>query len=132
MTYIYPAVFHPEVEGGYFISFPDLEGCFTQSETLEDGLDQAEDALNLMLWDMEERRVPIPAPSDARTLKAAPGDYVTLIKADTLQYRRANDTRAVKKTLSIPSWLNTLAVDNNINFSNVLQKALMKELGVHS
>lgn len=130
MKYVFPAIFHPEEEGGYSVFFPDIDGCFTQGETMADALDMAEDALNLMLWDMEKRRVNIPEASDAREIKANPGDYVSLIRADTADYRRKHDTKAVKKTLSIPAWLNTLAVDRGVNFSNVLQQALLKTLDI--
>ena len=53
MKYVYPAVFHAEPEGGYTISFPDIEGCLSQGETIQECCEMAEDALTLMLWDME-------------------------------------------------------------------------------
>ena len=83
--------------------------------------------------DMEENKTPIPAPTSIREIQAQyPDDIVTLVKADTLAYRRLYDTKAVKKTLSIPRWLDTLAQEHGINFSNILQQALMKELDVSS
>jgi len=54
MKYVYPALFHPEDNGIFFISFPDLDGCFTQGSSIAEGMDMAADALNLMLWHMEE------------------------------------------------------------------------------
>ena len=131
MKYNFPAVFHAESEGGYSISFPDISGCYSQCETIQECCEMAEDALNLTLWDMEENKTPIPAPTSIKTIQAQyPDDIVTLVKADTLAYRRLYDTKAVKKTLSIPRWLDTLAQEHGINFSNVLQQALMKELDV--
>lgn len=132
MKYVYPAVFHPEADGGYSITFPDLPGCITQGDDLADGIEMAEDALAMILCDYEDRGAEIPVPSDARESfsAAAPGDAVTMIRADTLAYRRQTDSRAVKKTLTIPAWLDTMASRKNINFSSVLQKALIKELGI--
>lgn len=137
MKYVYPAIFHLDMtdenypNGVYLIDFPDLEGCYTSGETLEEAFEMAEDALNLMLLDMEERKIPVPAPSFINKIKTEdPNDIVTLVKADTLAYRKMYDNKAIKKTLSIPRWLDTLAHEHGINFSNVLQKALMKELNV--
>lgn len=132
MKYVYPAVFHPEEDGGYSITFPDLPGCITQGDDLADGIEMAEDALAMILCDYEDRGAVIPAPSDARGPfpDALSGDVVTMIRADTLAYRRQTDSRAVKKTLTIPAWLDSMASRQNINFSNVLQKALARELGL--
>lgn len=131
MKYVYPALFHPEGAGSFFISFPDLDGCFTQGGSIAEGMDMAEDALNLMLWHMEEERLPIPPASLPQEMAVEEGDFVTLIGADTLAYRRRHDTKSVRKNLSIPRWLDTLATERNVNFSNLLQNALMRELGVN-
>ena len=72
----------------------------------------------------------IPASSPISEIKGDGDSFVTLISADTLAYRRQNDTKAVRKNLSLPRWLDTLATEHNLNFSNILQNALMKELGV--
>ena len=131
MKYAYPAIFHPEADGGYSVFFPDIEGCFTQGDTELEAVDMAEDALTLMLWDMEERKEPLPAPSKASSIPLQGDEFIMLVKADTLAYRKHHDTQAVKKTLSIPRWLDTLAKEQNINFSNVLQNALLTELNLH-
>lgn len=131
MKYIYPAIFHPEKEGGFSIFFPDIEGCYTQGDTMVEAVEMAEDALNLMLWDKEENKESIPHPSMPQDIHLEdPSDCIVWVSADTFKYRKMHDTRSVKKTLSIPRWLDTLATDNNINFSNVLQNALKKQLGV--
>jgi len=130
MKYVYPALFHLEDDGIFFISFPDLDGCFTQGTSIAEGMDMAADALNLMLWHMEEEHMTIPAPSPLHEIQAENGDFVTLIGADTLAYRKQHDTKAVRKNLSIPRWLDTIATERNVNFSNILQNALMRELGV--
>ena len=129
MKYAYPAVFTKE-EDGYSVAFPDIEGCFTCGATLPEAMEMAEDALCLMLYDHEEDGEEIPAPSDIREVSAGTEDIVSLICCDTVEYRKLYDNRAVKKTLTIPNWLNTIAESSGVNFSTVLQNALKQELHI--
>lgn len=126
--YLYPAVFEKE-ESGYSVIFPDLD-IVTSGETLEEAMDMAKDALCLMLYDMEEDNKQIPAASDIKTLSCADNAFLSLVVCDTMEYRRFYNSKAVKKTLSIPAWLNTMAEKEDINFSAVLQKALKAELNI--
>ena len=128
--YIYPAVFTLEDEGGYSINFPYIESCYTSAETLEEGLKMAEDVLCLMLYEMEENGKAIPKASGIKDLELAENEFATLVACDTLEYRKFYNSKAVKKTLSIPAWLNTMAEKEDINFSAVLQKALKAELNI--
>ena len=128
---IYPAIFHPEAEaGGYSVHFPDLLGCVTEGDTLQEALAMAEDALGLYLQSLKDDCEPFPAASNPSNLKPDGDDFVTLVEWDEAAYLRRTDTRAVKKTLTIPGWLDTLAKNNNINFSQVLQNALMDVLNI--
>lgn len=127
--YVYPALFSRE-DCGYSVIFPDLDGCATSAQTLEEALEMAQDALCLMLYDKEERKEPFPEASDISKLTCSEGNFWTLIECDTLEYRKYFDSKAVKKTLSIPAWLNTMAEREDINFSATLQRALKAELGV--
>lgn len=127
--YAYPAIFAKE-ENGYSVSFPDIDGCFTFGSTLPEAAEMAKDALCLMLYDHEEDQDPIPAPSDIRTLQASTEEIVSLICCDTLEYRKLYDNKAVKKTLTIPNWLNTLSERAGVNFSSVLQDALKAHLNI--
>ena len=128
--YVYPAVFTSEAEGGYSISFPDVPGCYTGADTLEEGIAMAEDALCLMLYDMEESGREISEPSRMKDISVSENELVTLIACDTLEYRKFFNNKAVKKTLSIPAWLNTMAEREEINFSAVLQEALKAKLNI--
>lgn len=128
--YVYPAIFAPEEEGGYSISFPDLENCFTQADSLEEGIKMASDVLCLMLYDMEENKRSIPKASNIRDVATSGDEFTTLINCDTIEYRKFFNSKAVKKTLTIPAWLNTMAEQEEINFSAVLQKALKAELNI--
>lgn len=127
--YVYPAIFTPEPEG-YSISFPDLENCYTSAPTLEEGMEMAADVLCLTLYGLEEKGKPIPAASDVRAVKTEGEEFVSLVRCDTIEYRRFYDNKAVKKTLTIPAWLNTMAERNGVNFSMVLQTALKHELNI--
>lgn len=127
--YIYPAVFTPE-ENGYFINFPDFESCYTQGNDIADGIHMAEDVLSLMLTHFEDRRQEIPEPSAINDLPTENGAFATYISCDTTVYRRLMNNTAVKKTLSIPSWLNDSAVAAGLNFSQVLQDALKQQLNI--
>ena len=129
MKYKFPALIFKE-EDGFFVEFPNLEDTFTQGDTWEEAFENAEDVLNLMLWNREEKNMPIPDPSSIDKIEVPANATLALFKADTLEYRKLHDTKSVRKNVTIPSWLNTLAVSKNINFSNLLQNALMNELGI--
>jgi predicted RNase H-like HicB family nuclease len=126
--YAYPAIFTQEEDGTYSIEFPDLEGCYTCGDSLEDGIEMAEDALALVLYGYEKDARPIPVPSSAGSLPISAGQFVNFIACDTLQYRKMYNNKAVKKTLSIPEWLNEAASSMGLNFSQVLQEALLQKV----
>lgn len=127
--YVYPAVFTPEANG-YSINFPDFESCYTSAETLEEGMVMANDVLCLTLYSMEEDGNQIPQASGVKEVAVDGDSFVTLVACDTMEYRKLYDSKAVKKTLSIPAWLNTMAEREGINFSMVLQNALKSQLHV--
>lgn len=126
--YAYPAIFTPESDGGYSVNFPDLEGCYTCGDTLADALFMAEDVLALVLYGYEhdEKEIPLPSKSSAISLKE--NSFVNIVACDTLEYRKRFNNKAVKKTLTIPEWLNEAAIAMNINFSQVLQDALLQRI----
>lgn len=126
--YVFPAVFTKEKSGLFAVDFPDIEGCYTSGESLADALKMAEDALCLMLYDMEENGENIPQPSSIAALQKNPDDVVSLVACDTLDYRKFFDKKAVKKTLTIPNWLNVMAEREGVNFSATLQDALIEKL----
>ena len=95
-----------------------------------DALEMASDVLSAKLVFMEDNGEVIPHPTPVAQLNLEEGQYSTLIMADTLAYRKANSTKAVKKTLTIPSWLNEAAEKKSVNFSQVLQEALLDIIGI--
>jgi predicted RNase H-like HicB family nuclease len=130
MKYVYPAVFRPEPEGCYSVAFPDIKRGATQGDTIAECIEMAEDFLCLALYDMEEEGKEIPIPADMKKLNVNPDDIVTLISVDTEYYRRFYSDKVIKKTLTLPSWLNTRAEEAKINFSQTLQRALKSELKI--
>lgn len=121
--YIYPAIFSSDNEG-YYVEFPDIENCFTDGNTLEEAMENAKDVLELMLYEMETQNIEPPTATKMSDIKCTDGSFATLVLADTMSYRKRFKKSAVKKTLSIPEWLNVEAEKNEINFSAVLQQAL--------
>ena len=125
MLKIYPAVFLKE-QTGFSVSFPDLDGCFTEGGSLDAAYEMAQEALGLYLVSLEERGIEIPPPSEAANVAADIDEFVSLVSVSAEKYRRGE--KAVKKTLTIPRWLNEEAEARHINFSSLLQKALKEEL----
>ena len=127
MLKVYPAIFLKE-DIGYSVTFPDLDGCFTEGNTLEEAIEMAQEALGLYLVSLEERDISVPLPSDISVIKCSKNEFVSLISTSVEKYRRKN--KAIKKTLTIPQWLNEEAELKHLNFSSVLQKALKEELQI--
>ena len=126
--YIFPAVFHYEDEGGISVSFPDLPGCFTCGDTDEEAVTMAQDAMGLYLCDLEDGNEPIPTPTKGDQIQLASGDRVFLVDV-WMPKARAEVTKAyVKKTLTIPAYLDTAAKNAGLNFSQVLASALAQIL----
>ncbi|MCF0108604.1 MAG: type II toxin-antitoxin system HicB family antitoxin [Erysipelotrichaceae bacterium] len=127
MTVInYPALFHKS-EAGYWVKFPDLPGCLSEGNTLEEAYVNAREAVGLYLdtgGDLFERKFNPPS-SFEDVLKEHEGQIIMLVEFDSLEYARRYKNKAVKKTLTIPEWLNEAAMKKGINFSQVLQNALI-------
>ena len=127
--YIYPAIFEAE-DGLYNVSFPDLPDCYTCGNDLTDAMFMAEDALSGYLARAEEKGRDIPKASAIGAHIVPTGAIVSLVPADTQAFRRRTSEKAIKKTLTIPSWMNEAAEERGLNFSQVLQDALKQKLGV--
>lgn len=125
--YLFPAIIE-HAEDGYNVSFPDLEDCFTCGSTFEEAIEMANDVLPLMLSEMEDDGKRIPNPSKINPINLSPSEIVSYVIADTDAYRKKYNNKSVKKTLSIPEWLNEEATKAGINFSKTLQDALKEKL----
>ena len=125
----YPALFHKSEEGGFWISFPDFPECFTEGDDMKQAYEMTVEALGLALVNRKKEKEEIPDPSDLDKIQNEDGTIV-IVEFDMLEYQRKHNSKAVKKTLSIPEWLNEEAVSMGVNFSQVLQEALMSKLNI--
>lgn len=125
----YPAIFHKAEEGGFWISFPDIPECLTEGDDMQQAYEMAVEALGLALIGRKEEGEEIPIPSEIGEIRNEDGTIV-IVGFDILEYKKKHNARAVKKTLSIPEWLNEEAVARGVNFSSVLQEALMVKLNI--
>ena len=125
MQYIYTAIFTPiENDSGYYAKVPDLPGCITTGNSLADAIDQITDAMNAWLVVAEDEGDEIASPTPQDQLSAGSDAILSLVSADTIEYRARTDTRAVRKNVSLPCWMVRLADKRGINCSQVLQDAL--------
>ncbi|MDO5016567.1 MAG: type II toxin-antitoxin system HicB family antitoxin [Eubacteriales bacterium] len=123
MRFVYPAVFKYE-DDSFWVSFPDLDGCFSYGETAEQALLNAQEALALYLEpDTDNPSFPIPSKITDIENVSAPG-FVSLVATDV----KVDMGKSVRKNLTIPAWLNNKAEAANINFSQTLQEALKQKL----
>lgn len=126
MFKIYPAIFHKENES-YWVEFPDLPGCQSFGESLEEAILFAEEALGLYLVSLIESEEDIPSPSDISDIICS-GEFTTYISTDIDKYRR--NSQAVRKAVSIPAWLAEEAEKKHLSLSKILQEGLYKRLGL--
>ena len=132
MKYIYTALFTPIKDGsGYYVKVPDLPGCITTGNSLSDAIDQITDAMSAWLVVAEDEGEPIAPPTPQEELSLDSDSICSLISADTIEYRAKTDTSAVRKNVSLPSWMLRLADKRGINCSQVLQDALRNAISRH-
>lgn len=127
--YLFPAVF-TYAEDGISVEFPDLPGCLTCGQTDAEALDMAREALGLHLYGMEVDNEAIPTPSRVSALNVQLHQVVVMVDVWMPPLRRNLEIRAVKKTLTLPKWLNDIAERNGVNFSHLLQEAIKQHLGI--
>ncbi|MBQ7564610.1 MAG: type II toxin-antitoxin system HicB family antitoxin [Lachnospiraceae bacterium] len=130
MKLIYAAVFEECEEGGYSVSFPDLPGCFTEGDDLTEALEMAQEAACGWLVGEIDRGADLPEVTPYENLPVVKDGFVNMLLLDLDAYRQKQGSRSVKKTLTIPEWLNTRATEEGINFSQVLQEALKERLNI--
>lgn len=121
MIFIYPAIIHE----GYWAEFPDLDGAYTQGDILNDVVFNLEESLTVYLMSLLDREIDIPKATEPNKIKLEDGDLLTLVKVD-VDINKLK--KSVKKTLTIPYWLEKKAKEQNINFSQTLQEALLQKI----
>ncbi|MEQ8187322.1 MAG: type II toxin-antitoxin system HicB family antitoxin [Candidatus Eremiobacterota bacterium] len=130
--YVYPAVFYYE-EGKIDILFPDLPGCVSQGSNDEEALKMAKEALSLHMWGIEQDNDPVPEPTALEQVKPVDNDCISrtvLIEVYMINIRESQDNKSMNKTVTLPRWLNKIAEEQGINFSQILQEALKEKIKV--
>lgn len=132
MKYHYYAVFEKVEAERYSIYFPDLPGCITCGENLDDALYMAKDALEGYLLISEDDNDTIPSPSTYHKLNEnlEKNEFLQLVSADTDFVRKRESNKSVNKMVTLPKWLIELGKERKLNFSQILQEALKEELGI--
>lgn len=128
-NYLYPVIIVKN-ETCYNAYFPDLPGCIATADDFRDAMQQAKEALELHLWGIEQDDGEAPAPSFPEDIQVADGQFLCYLDVNMFNIRSAMDNRSIKKTLTIPWYLNELAEKQHINFSQLLQAALKDRLGI--
>ena len=120
--YVYPAVFHSNEDGTYTVLFPDLPGCISEGKTLGNAMKMAEAALTQWVDYLKDNKEDIPEPSRLQNVELDKDEFVSLIRADI------KDTRAVKRTVSLPKWMDDKVSEVGFSLSKLLQEAVQKKL----
>ena len=123
---VFPAIF--TFDGKYYnVDFVDLKGCSTFGDSIQNAYSMAQDAMGLFLDNLTD----FPKPTiDFSDIQLQKNQFISFVSIDMEEYRKKFNNKAIKKTLTIPAWLNYLSEKNNINFSQVLQEALKEKLGI--
>ena len=127
--YTYPAVFN-YADDGISVEFPDLPGCLTCGDTTEEAMKMAKEAMELYLYCLEKDGDPIPEPAPLTSIPLEPNERLIMIDVFMPTVRYEQENRAVKKTLTVPKWLNDMAEKQQVNFSQILQAGLKSYLGI--
>jgi predicted RNase H-like HicB family nuclease len=122
LDFVYAAVFEPNDDGSYTVAFPDLPGCISEGKDLPDALRMAERALSQRIEYMGDMNLPSPVQTDISAVKAGKGALVSLVCA------RLRDNKAIRRTVSIPKWMDEQASVEGLSLSRVLQDALKTRL----
>lgn len=125
--YTYPAFFYFD-DDGISIEFPDLPGCLPCAHDQGEAFRNAKEAMGLHLYGMEQDGDPIPAPTPVAQLRPDEGGVVVMVEVFMPAFRDRMNNKSVNRTVTLPAWLNTAALERNINFSQVLQDALKAQL----
>lgn len=130
MKLTYPACFYPceNKPGAYTVEVPDLPGCVTEGDTLADAILMATDAASGWVLDELEDGNTAPISSSIDKITPEPGGFVTMLALDMDTYAEKYGAKSIRKNLTVPAWLNTMAEQNHLNFSQILNEALQHKL----
>lgn len=127
--YFYPAIFTYEPDQEIAVTFPDLDVA-TSGENEDDALISARELLGISLFGLEEDGEEIPEPTPLSKVETQENERAVLVDVYMPSIRMAQVNRSVSRTVTLPAWMNAAALERNVNFSQVLQEALKKELHI--
>lgn len=128
-SYLYPAVFTYE-DGQISVTWPDLPGCVTCGDTDEEAMKNAKEAMGGHIYCMEEDGDTIPTATPLKNVPLEENERAVLVEAFMPAVRMAKENRSVNRTVTLPAWMNAAALERGVNFSQVLQTALMEKFGI--
>lgn len=120
--YVYPAIFHSNDDGSFSITFPDLPGCISEGKSLGNAMYMAQAAMTQWIEYLTDKKQPVPSASSIETISTESGEFTSLIRAEI------KENRAVKRTVSIPKWMDDKVIESGLSLSRVLQDALRERL----
>lgn len=123
--YVYPAIFHPNEDGTFTITYPDLPGCISEGKTLGNAVYMAQAALTQWMEYLLDGEQEIPQASRLEDIEVARGEFANFVRADI------KDSRAVRRTVSIPKWMDDEVAEMGLSLSRVLQEALKEKLNTN-
>jgi len=130
MKYVYPVVFSKEDDGSFCVYVPALPGCITEAADYAEGIEKIRDGICGMLYTMERNKIDIPSPGELSTLVLDASEAAALVDADLTDYKRRVGSRAVRRTISIPEWMDDEATRAGVSLSQVTQDALRQALRI--
>ena len=116
--YVFPAVFHPNDDGSFTITYPDLPGCISEGKNLANAIHMAQDALAQWIGYLISKNVPIPDPTSPSALVCRDGEFFSFVRVEV------KDNRAVRRTVSLPKWMDDRASSEGLSLSRILQESL--------
>ena len=122
MKIVYPATIE-KIDNQFWLAFPELDGCQTWGDTLEEVLTNAEEALEGYLLSLMENNTPLKKASDLKDISCSKDVVATYVCCDL----EVKSIKPIKKTLTIPEWVNKIGVEHNINFSQTLTDAILRQ-----
>ena len=123
--YVYPALFHSNDDGSFTVTYPDLPGCISEGKNLGNAIYMAQRALSQWLEYASETGADVAPASSMQSIHKETDEFVNLIRVEV------KDDRAVKRTVSIPRWMDDQASEKGLSLSRVLQDALKERLNVN-
>lgn len=134
MLSVYPACFYEEDDGRYSVIFPDLNHLATFGDDLNDAMNMAVECLAAYLFELKLSKEAAPQPSDMKSIDVNAeydeykSSFINMVSVDVEEYAKKHFNKSVKKTLTIPAWMNDYAIENGLNCSAILQEGIMNRM----